>query len=63
MRIHHINCGSMRPIEDEDGASLPTVCHCLLIETDRLRELVRVHGAEVTVFASHDPWELARLRS
>jgi glyoxylase-like metal-dependent hydrolase (beta-lactamase superfamily II) len=35
MRIHHINCGSMRHIEDEDGASLPAVCHCLLIETDR----------------------------
>ncbi|MEY9908521.1 glyoxylase-like metal-dependent hydrolase (beta-lactamase superfamily II) [Catenulispora sp. MAP12-49] len=35
MRIHHINCGSMRSIEDEDGSSLPAVCHCLLIETDR----------------------------
>ncbi|WP_370963631.1 MBL fold metallo-hydrolase [Amycolatopsis sp. cg9] len=28
----------------------------------RLRELVRRHGDEVTVFSAHDPWELARLR-
>ncbi|WP_344669037.1 MBL fold metallo-hydrolase [Catenulispora yoronensis] len=26
----------------------------------RLRELVRLHGAEVEVFSSHDPWEYAR---
>jgi glyoxylase-like metal-dependent hydrolase (beta-lactamase superfamily II) len=26
----------------------------------RLRELVRLHGAEVEVFSSHDPWEFAR---
>jgi glyoxylase-like metal-dependent hydrolase (beta-lactamase superfamily II) len=26
----------------------------------RLRELVRAHGAEVSVFCAHDPWELAR---
>jgi glyoxylase-like metal-dependent hydrolase (beta-lactamase superfamily II) len=29
----------------------------------RLRELVRRHGDEVTVFSAHDPWELARLRA
>lgn len=29
----------------------------------RLRELVRLHGDEVAVFASHDPWELARLEA
>ncbi|MGK3201781.1 MBL fold metallo-hydrolase [Amycolatopsis sp. MEPSY49] len=28
----------------------------------RLRELVRGHGDEVTVFSAHDPWELDRLR-
>ena len=27
----------------------------------RLRELVRDHGEEVTVFSAHDPWELERL--
>lgn len=27
----------------------------------RLRELLRDHGAEVTAFSSHDPWEYARL--
>ncbi|WP_043633693.1 MBL fold metallo-hydrolase [Nonomuraea candida] len=27
----------------------------------RLRELIRDHGDEVTVFSAHDPWELARL--
>ncbi|MGW1605940.1 MBL fold metallo-hydrolase [Streptomyces eurythermus] len=43
MRIHHLNCGSMREIpplyEESAGASAadrarPLVCHCLLIETD-----------------------------
>jgi glyoxylase-like metal-dependent hydrolase (beta-lactamase superfamily II) len=29
MRVHHLNCGSMRPV---GGAGLG--CHCLLIETD-----------------------------
>lgn len=28
----------------------------------RLRELVRDHGDEVSVFSAHDPWELARYR-
>ncbi|MET9570190.1 MBL fold metallo-hydrolase [Streptomyces virginiae] len=28
---------------------------------DRLRDLVRDHGDEVTVFSAHDPWEYARL--
>ncbi|MFB6823763.1 MBL fold metallo-hydrolase [Streptomyces virginiae] len=28
---------------------------------DRLRELVRDHADEVTVFSAHDPWEYARL--
>lgn len=27
----------------------------------RLRELVRDHGDEVTVFSAHDPWDFARL--
>ncbi|MEU8267256.1 hypothetical protein AB0B89_08805 [Sphaerisporangium sp. NPDC049002] len=26
----------------------------------RLRELVRLHGDEVSLFNAHDPWELAR---
>ncbi|GAA2834784.1 MBL fold metallo-hydrolase [Kitasatospora paracochleata] len=34
MRIHHLNCGSMRAVES-GGESLPAVCHCLLVETDR----------------------------
>ncbi|MFF4737118.1 MBL fold metallo-hydrolase [Streptomyces sp. NPDC001262] len=42
MRIHHLNCGSLRKIpllggERRTGAApgqLATVCHCLLIETD-----------------------------
>lgn len=37
MRVHHLNCGSLRVIEPvhQDGlAPLPGVCHCLLIETD-----------------------------
>jgi hypothetical protein len=28
----------------------------------RLRELVRDHGDEVSVFSAHDPWELSRYR-
>jgi glyoxylase-like metal-dependent hydrolase (beta-lactamase superfamily II) len=28
----------------------------------RLRELLRRHGGDVTVFSAHDPWELDRLR-
>lgn len=42
MRIHHLNCGSLReipPLAEEltEGVvnrELPAVCHCLLIETD-----------------------------
>jgi glyoxylase-like metal-dependent hydrolase (beta-lactamase superfamily II) len=34
VKIHHLNCGSMRTIDTEEGG-LPAVCHCLLIETDR----------------------------
>lgn len=38
------------------------VHHDLRVGTQaRLRELVRDHGAEVTVFSAHDPWELAEL--
>ncbi|WP_405142146.1 MBL fold metallo-hydrolase [Sphaerisporangium sp. NBC_01403] len=32
MKIHHLNCGSMRQIDTAQG-SLPAVCHCLLVET------------------------------
>jgi hypothetical protein len=28
----------------------------------RLRELIRTHGAEVSLFCAHDPWELGRYR-
>jgi hypothetical protein len=28
----------------------------------RLRELVRLHHDEVSVFSSHDPWEFAAIR-
>ncbi|GAA1015771.1 MULTISPECIES: MBL fold metallo-hydrolase [Streptomyces] len=48
MRIHHLNCGSLRKIPplredspacaahagDHEPAAVPAVCHCLLIETD-----------------------------
>lgn len=39
MRIHHLNCGSLREIAPAAGNSLhlrpaPAVCHCLLVETD-----------------------------
>ena len=37
MRVHHLNCGSLRVIEPVDGRGLeplPAVCHCLLVETD-----------------------------
>jgi glyoxylase-like metal-dependent hydrolase (beta-lactamase superfamily II) len=38
MRIHHLNCGTMREVAPADPGPLPplpAVCHCLLIETDR----------------------------
>ena len=31
MRVHHLNCGTLT---QSDPAELPSVCHCLLIETD-----------------------------
>lgn len=37
MRVHHLNCGSLREVTPPDGqglAPLPAVCHCLLIETN-----------------------------
>jgi glyoxylase-like metal-dependent hydrolase (beta-lactamase superfamily II) len=41
MRVHHLNCGTMRPpggrlIDDERGLfrRAEMVCHCLLVETD-----------------------------
>ncbi|MFC4009602.1 MBL fold metallo-hydrolase [Nonomuraea purpurea] len=36
MRVHHLNCGSLRTITPIEGSSSPerAVCHCLLIETD-----------------------------
>ncbi|WP_214408606.1 MBL fold metallo-hydrolase [Sphaerisporangium fuscum] len=38
MKVHHLNCGSLRevaPVHDEDGRlkPAPAVCHCLLVET------------------------------
>ena len=35
MRVHHLNCGSLRTIAPVDPMLLPArgVCHCLLIET------------------------------
>jgi len=38
MKIHHLNCGSLREIDPADGPGSPltprrVVCHCLLIET------------------------------
>jgi hypothetical protein len=39
------------------------VHHDLRLGTQaRLRALVRDHGDEVSVFSSHDPWELDRYR-
>jgi glyoxylase-like metal-dependent hydrolase (beta-lactamase superfamily II) len=47
MRIHHLNCGTLRPFGRRriNGDGLPfqagrLVCHCLLIETDRRLVLV-----------------------
>jgi glyoxylase-like metal-dependent hydrolase (beta-lactamase superfamily II) len=36
MRLHHLNCGSLRKIPPlrENAVPLPVVCHCLLLETD-----------------------------
>ncbi|MFG2336291.1 MBL fold metallo-hydrolase [Streptomyces yangpuensis] len=42
MRVHHLNCGSLRtlpplggtPVTGAATGELPAVCHCLLIETD-----------------------------
>jgi len=39
MRVHHLNCGSMREIDPVGGLDSPlpparVVCHCLLVETD-----------------------------
>ncbi len=36
MRIHHLNCGSLRKIPplQENSEPLSVVCHCLLLETD-----------------------------
>lgn len=36
MRVHHLNCGSLRTITMAEGTSPPehAVCHCLLIETE-----------------------------
>ncbi|MFJ6779039.1 MBL fold metallo-hydrolase [Streptomyces yangpuensis] len=42
MRVHHLNCGSLRTLPPLGGTpatgaapgELPAVCHCLLIETD-----------------------------
>ena len=40
------------------------VHHDLRLGTQaRLRELVRDHGDEVTVFSAHDPWELERAQA
>jgi glyoxylase-like metal-dependent hydrolase (beta-lactamase superfamily II) len=38
MRVHHLNCGSLREITPADGEGSPlpparVVCHCLLVET------------------------------
>jgi glyoxylase-like metal-dependent hydrolase (beta-lactamase superfamily II) len=37
MKVHHLNCGSMRELDATyDGPPpLNAVCHCLLVETDR----------------------------
>ena len=37
MRLHHLNCGSLRTLSPVDVSEKPerAVCHCLLIETDR----------------------------
>ncbi len=47
MRIHHLNCGTLRPFGRRaiNGVGLPfqmarMVCHCLLVETDRRLVLV-----------------------
>ncbi|KAA2261159.1 MBL fold metallo-hydrolase [Solihabitans fulvus] len=39
MRIHHLNCGSLRHVAPDEGAPVAlaparAVCHCLLLETD-----------------------------
>src|SRR5256885_17260693 len=64
MRIHHLNCGTLRPLGGRriNGSRLPfltarMVCHCLLIETDR--SLVLVDSG----FGLRDIERLSRLRS
>ena len=41
MRLHHLNCGSLRPLggrlisgTGSPFGTAPLVCHCLLVETD-----------------------------
>jgi glyoxylase-like metal-dependent hydrolase (beta-lactamase superfamily II) len=64
MRIHHLNCGTLRPLGGRriNGNRLPfltarMVCHCLLIETDQ--RLVLVDSG----FGQDDIGRLSRLRS
>ncbi|MFG2052622.1 MBL fold metallo-hydrolase [Micromonospora sp. NPDC048930] len=52
MRVHHLNCGTMReitPVDTQVLRPLPAVCHCLLVETDA-DGLVLVE----TGFGTHD---------
>lgn len=58
MRVHHLNCGNMRP---RGGAALgmkPLCCHCLLIETDN--GLVLVDSGFGSEDAAHPRPRLSR---
>ena len=62
IRVHHLNCGSLRPlggrfIDGEPGAHrlARLVCHCLLLETDSGLVLVD------TGFGTRDVEDPARL--
>lgn len=64
MRVHHLNCGTLRPVGGRriNGDRLPflsarMVCHCLLIETDQCLVLVD------SGFGLTDIDRLSRLRS
>jgi glyoxylase-like metal-dependent hydrolase (beta-lactamase superfamily II) len=55
MRVHHLNCGTMRP----PGAAL--VCHVLLVESDAGLVLIDTGGPapagqpDLTFLSAHDP--------
>jgi glyoxylase-like metal-dependent hydrolase (beta-lactamase superfamily II) len=63
MRIHHLNCGTLRPLggRSVNGSRLPfltarLVCHCLLIETEQRLVLVDTGLGLIDVDRLSRPW-------